>query len=90
MENVGLAARRAGIGAPYRVNADSPYGLLRALCCCAERRGLRSLPHVREFAGGLLKTGMLLRGAPGRRALHEAHNAIQGFQTESHISAFPS
>ena len=28
-ENGGVAARRAGVGAPYRVSADSPDGLLR-------------------------------------------------------------
>ena len=29
MENGGVAARRAGVGTPYRVSADSPDGLLR-------------------------------------------------------------
>ena len=77
------AARR--VGAPYRVNADSPYGLFRALCCCAERRGRRSLPHVREFAGGLLKTGMLLRGAPYMRRTMRS----KGFKQNPTFPHFP-
>ena len=64
VENRGLAARRAGVGAPYNVDgADSPYGLLRF--CAAARNAGDGVPY-RAFADSP-KVGNIVAAAAGAR-----------------------